>query len=196
MPRDYKNTPRSKPKRNRRKQKKATVPGWIWIVVILAVGIVIGLVGPRLLGIAQHQLKEITPPAQVHTKPPAKDENTAKTSPEKPRFDFYKMLPKFQVVVPKEDKEVKSDSGKKPVKKPGAYVLQVASFQDYHQADAMKARLALLGLEAHIQKIKTNNGETWNRVRIGPIKNLDKLNKARKALSGQRIKPLLIQVNK
>ncbi|HET6655011.1 MAG TPA: SPOR domain-containing protein [Gammaproteobacteria bacterium] len=197
MTRDYKNAPRPKPKRNTKNKKKSDLPGWIWIAGILLVGITIGLIAPRLFGIAQHRIEQFAPaePAPTATEP-AEEKAAAKPESSEPRFDFYKMLPKFQVVIPKQDKSVQSDTGKEPVETPGAYVLQVASFRDYHDADAMEARLALLGLEAHIQQVKIANGETWNRVRIGPISDLAQLNKTRKTLAAHQIEPLLIEVDK
>jgi cell division protein FtsN len=198
MPKDYKNTPKPGAKRKATRTMPSP-PGWFWIGGILALGIVIGLYAPRLLGLAQ-QLKHVAPPihhstdltdnTQTQAKPPEKAQ-----AQDTPHFDFYKLLPKFQVVIPKQDKDVQTDTGKKPIEQPGAYVLQVASFQDYRDADAMKARLALLGLVSHIQQVQIGDGETWNRVRIGPISNLDKLNSARKTLAAHHFKPLLIQVD-
>ncbi|HET6724816.1 MAG TPA: SPOR domain-containing protein [Gammaproteobacteria bacterium] len=199
MPRDYKNTPRpGAPRKKSKNKKQSNLPGWISIAAILALGIVIGLFGPRLFGIAQHQWKRVQTHAAPQHKKTDKPKTSAKAQPEKdePRFDFYKLLPKFQVVIPKQDKDVQTDTGKKPVETPGAYVLQVASFRDYKDADAMKARLALLGLEAHIQQVEIGDGEEWNRVRIGPISDLARLNKTRKTLAAHQIEPLLIQVDK
>ncbi|HET6655644.1 MAG TPA: SPOR domain-containing protein [Gammaproteobacteria bacterium] len=197
MTKDYKNAPRPKAKRNSKSKKKSNLPGWIWIAGILLIGVTIGLVAPRLFGIAQHQMEQLAPAEPTPAAAPADEKAATEPEPEstEPRFDFYKMLPKFQVVIPKQDKTVQSDTGTKPVSTPGAYVLQVASFRDYHDADAMEAKLALLGLEAHIQQVKIGNGETWNRVRIGPISDLAKLNKTRKTLAEHQIEPLLIEVD-
>lgn len=198
MPRDYKNAPRSNRKRNTGKRKKSNLPGWIWIAGILVIGIAIGLAGPRLFGIAQQGLKQVAPAIPTPTdRPTDKPDKSAATQsePDEPRFDFYKMLPKFQVVIPEQDKSVESDTSSRPVEKPGDYVLQVASFRHYNEADAMQARLALLGLEAHIQQVEIGDGETWNRVRIGPIHNLARLNRTRKTLAEQKIEPLLIRVD-
>jgi cell division protein FtsN len=199
MPKDYKNTPRPKARRGASKKKTAArLPGWVWIGGILALGVVIGLYAPGLLGIVKHRYHQITPAISTPSHPAAAQSSAAADNPDAPEthFDFYKLLPKFQVVIPNEDKAVKSDTGKKPVEKPGAYVLQVASFRHYRDADAMKARLALLGLESHIEQVHVADGETWNRVRIGPIDNLGKLNDTRKTLSAHKIKPLLIRMRK
>lgn len=201
MPKDYKNAPRSGAKQKKSARTVPNPPGWFWIGGILVLGIVIGLFAPRVLGIAQ-RLKHVAPPVRHdtdmtgNTQTQADAKGKAPAQDKQPHFDFYKLLPKFQVVIPKQDKDVQTDTGKKPVSTPGAYVLQVASFQDYRDADAMKARLALLGLVSHIQQVQIGDGDSWNRVRIGPISNLDKLNAARKTLAAHHFKPLLIEVDK
>jgi cell division protein FtsN len=115
------------------------------------------------------------------------------------------MLPKFKVVVPHQSAQQKGakthpDKAAKtrrraPVAKPGAYMLQVGSFRHYADADRLRARLALLGMESHVQEVKTHAGQTWNRVRIGPIDNLDRLNKLRARLRQKDIKPMVVRVD-
>ena len=61
------------------------------------------------------------------------------------------------------------------------YILQAGSFRQHGQADQLKAQLALKGIQANIQTVNINN-DTWHRVRIGPIRNLSKLNQTRKRL--------------
>lgn len=196
MPKDYKNTPRQRAKPDK-KRGTPVVPNWVWLGGILVVGVAIGLAAPRLFGLVKHRAPT-RPAPQANASAPSKPAAGNTAAPEKntaPRFDFYKLLPKFQVVIPKEDKDVQTDTGKTPVAQPGAYVLQVASFQHYSDADAMKAKLALLGIEAKIQQVKVDNGESWNRVRIGPISDLAKLNATRKTLAAHHIEPLLIRVS-
>src|SRR5690606_31137590 len=87
---------------------------------------------------------------------------------ETPQFDFYEMLPKYEVVIPEQD----SRSGAAPsvpagpVKKPGAYVLQAGSFRNPKDADRVRALIAMQGVESKIQKV-TIDKDTWHRVRIG-----------------------------
>jgi cell division protein FtsN len=57
----------------------------------------------------------------------------------------------------------------------------------------MKATLALQGIESNIQQVQVNNGTTWNRVRIGPIKDLKELNSIRSKLAQDHIDPLVIK---
>ncbi|MGA7802871.1 MAG: SPOR domain-containing protein [Gammaproteobacteria bacterium] len=114
--------------------------------------------------------------------------------PPKPRFDFYTILPEQEVVVPDQDITGSPRKGVRQVEQPGKYLLQVGSFQSHKQADELKAKLALLGMEASIQTVTINNNKTWNRVRIGPYTNLGTLNDARARLNAHHIKAILLKL--
>jgi cell division protein FtsN len=66
----------------------------------------------------------------------------------------------------------------------GNYFLQSGSFRSVDQADRLKAQLALLGLQASVQKV-TINKNTIHRVRVGPFRDFTSLDEAR-ALMRQR----------
>jgi cell division protein FtsN len=68
----------------------------------------------------------------------------------------------------------------------GGYVLQVGSFPDAGKAEAKKAQLALQGFTAHVQAI-TIDGQTWNRVQIGPFASATELQRVQKRLSAAGI---------
>ena len=87
------------------------------------------------------------------------------------------------MVIPDDSYSVQEDknSPRPPAEQPGQYLLQAGSFKQYQEADRMKASLALLGVQANIQKVKVNN-DTWHRVRIGPYTNLAELNDVRARL--------------
>jgi hypothetical protein len=88
--------------------------------------------------------------------------------PGKP-YDFYDMLPKFEVVVPEKDKDVKRDILPAPETRRGTYVLQAGSYKNFADADRVRAQLALQGIESKVQKVSVDN-DTWHRIRIGPIR--------------------------
>jgi len=115
-----------------------------------------------------------------------------KPKPER-RFDFYEMLPKFEVVIPEEDLDVVPDVKPEPVESQGVYVLQAGSFSAYNDADRMKARLALLGIPSAIQRI-TVDDNAYHRVRVGPIDNLEELNRTRGQLREAQIEVLVIRI--
>jgi cell division protein FtsN len=120
---------------------------------------------------------------------PAPASQTAET-----QFDFYDMLPKFEVVVPEQDGRVPAAGAPPgPVQKPGAYVLQAGSFRNHADADRMRALIAMQGLESKIQQV-TIDKDTWHRVRVGPITNLSRLEETRGKLRQARIDALVIRV--
>jgi cell division protein FtsN len=111
------------------------------------------------------------------------------TSATKPRFDFYKILPGTEeAVTDKEFKRAPSASAKE------VYFLQVAAFQNPADADNLKARLALSGIETQIQTATLPDGKVWHRVRVGPFTNQDELNKSRAALKENDLEANLIKV--
>ena len=185
MAKDYKNSPKPKDKP---KKKSAGFPGWGWFVLGVVAGLALIKGWPLLMQAEKNAgvrgAKNAAAAPATHAAPAA---STAT------HFDFYKMLPSFQVVIPGQDKEVRSGDTAAPVSQPGSYILQVGSFPNFADADKMKATLALQGIESNIQQVQVNNGTTWNRVRIGPIKDLKELNSIRAKLADNNIEPLIIK---
>lgn len=187
MAKDYKNSPKPKDKP---KKKSGGFPGWGWFLLGIVACFAIIKGGPLLWQAELHAGKH----GSAKTAAPAAGSVAAAPSASTaPHYDFYKMLPSFQVVIPGQDKDVKSGNESAPVQQPGSYILQVGSFPSYADADKLKANLALLGIESSIQSVQVNNGSTWNRVRIGPIKDLKELNAMRAKLAQQHIEPLLMK---
>ena len=80
-----------------------------------------------------------------------------------------------------------------PVEKPGAYILQAGSFRSHKDADRVKALIAMQGVESKIEKV-TIDKDTWHRVRVGPITNLQRLEDTRSKLRQAQIDALVIRV--
>ncbi len=116
-------------------------------------------------------------------------EKHARSGEAKPRFDFYKILPGTEEAVT--DKEFKRAS---PATTKEVYFLQVAAFQSPSDADNLKARLALAGIETQIQTATLPDGQVWHRVRVGPFTNQDELSKSRAALKENKLEANLIKV--
>ena len=74
-------------------------------------------------------------------------------------------------------KSPKADS--KPVAVYEPQILQAGSFSSVNDAENLKAKLALLGLEASIQTATIPDKGLWYRVRVGPYKNAGEMNHAR-----------------
>jgi len=61
--------------------------------------------------------------------------------------------------------------------------LQVGAFQKSSDADNLKARLALIGMEAAVLEVEVPDKGKMYRVRTGPFSSVDEMNRARKELS-------------
>ena len=65
-------------------------------------------------------------------------------------------------------------------------MLQAGSFSSAADAEKLKARLALIGAEAHIQTASLPEGMRY-RVRLGPYKNEDEMKRVRNFLKQNEI---------
>src|SRR2546423_14462861 len=130
-----------------------------------------------------------------HRAAPA-DADSGGVGPGRPdeKYDFYQMLPNFEVVVPEKDKEVKRDlPAAARIERPGVYVLQAGSYRNEADADRVRAQLSMQGIDAKVQRVAVD-ADVWHRVRIGPITKLDDLNKLRKQLQAADVDALVIRV--
>ena len=139
----------------------------------------------------------LNPPAKNE---PAKTFDSSKTEdksvqlPEgKARFDFYKILPGSEEPVTEQQfRDAQQKSAATQGKE--AFFLQAGAFQNAPDADNLKARLALLGIEATIQTTALPDKGVWHRVRVGPYTAIDDLNRARDTLKQNGIETTLIRV--
>jgi cell division protein FtsN len=183
MARDY------KPKRN----KPGGFSGWLG----LSLGLGLGLAVAGVIYLKDHRLDA----PETHTGKAIKKRPHGNEAPEagdpapddSKSYAFYEMLPKFEVVVPEKDKDVRPDIKSVPETRAGTYVLQAGSYKNFADADRVRAKLALLGIESNAQKVSVEN-DTWYRVRIGPISKLDDLNRKRQILHKADVDALLIRV--
>src|SRR5262245_38161175 len=112
------------------------------------------------------------------------------------RFQFYEILPQYEVDVGEEAPAPSTASTKRrPPETPGSYLLQVGSYGAATDADRIQASLALLGFESHVQRA-TLDGNIFNRVRIGPIVDREAANRTLRQLRAAGYDPLLMQVPK
>lgn len=110
------------------------------------------------------------------------------------RFDFYTILPGSESKVSAEEEIKIKDDAPEPALQI-SYYLQVGAFQTGEEADNMKAKLALQGFEAVVQTATTADKSIWHRVRVGPLTNLDQINKTKNDLLKNGFKADLIKVN-
>ncbi|MCB1858396.1 MAG: SPOR domain-containing protein [Gammaproteobacteria bacterium] len=188
MSRDYKS--RANPQAKRRRQ----VPGPVWFVCGLLVGLFLsGLAWLKMPGVSDTSLPTGNADSAVNSGPPSVAE---KSAPPKPRFDFYTILPEMEVVVPEPLPPDRSVTVEETTTNGGAqdrYMLQMGSFRKYSDADRLKASLALVGIQAEIQRVKIDSGDIFHRVRSGPY-GVEKVNQLNAKLKANSISSLVIKL--
>src|SRR5207302_9339459 len=137
----------------------------VLVGAVLASALFVYMGGKRL---ATQDAAEEPRPEPQRVAPEAADPTAAGTGQAPEKYDFYEMLPNFEVVVPEKDKEVKRDlPATARIERPGVYVLQAGSYRNQSDADRVRAQLALQGVDAKVQRVAVDN-DVWHRVRIGP----------------------------
>ena len=113
------------------------------------------------------------------------------TISEKPRFEFYKILPGSEEPITEQQlqKAVQQPSSK------DKYYLQAGSFKNAEDAENLKAKLAMLGMEANVQSADLSEKGMWHRVRIGPFTKIADINQVRASLLQSGVDASLIKVH-
>lgn len=186
MSRDYKPAP-PKPERKPNPFLNGLIVGLLFGVAI-AVGFTIYIKG----GESPFSAKTETAVAVESGNPvDTKKDAKADEAPTKDRFEYYNILPGNESKVTEQEiKQLNNDAQPKE-----AYFLQVGAFKTEQEADNVKAKLALLGLEAIIQTATTPDHGVLHRVRVGPYADPSQLTKTRSDLVENGFKPDLIKVN-
>ncbi|MDF1583734.1 MAG: SPOR domain-containing protein [Methyloprofundus sp.] len=110
------------------------------------------------------------------------------------QFDFYKVLPEAEFVVP--DYEVKTRKREErigKVKEGALYSVQAGSFRKYADADSLKAKLVLMGFSPNIEKAPVKS-VTWYRVKMGPYKRMASVDAIISRLTDNDMDALVIEV--
>jgi len=188
-------------KRKRRQPATTASHGWAWMLFGLAIGLVIAAVvylnGQRAQLPAPVAVNRATAPAQQPSTPARatapSDVSTSSEPHPASRFDFYDMLSQVEVVIPDAPRSRDRAAPTPTVEAAGNYVLQAGSFTRLEDADRMQANLALLGIESRIQSVPLDD-DIYHRVRIGPIDDLEELNRIRRRLWEQDVDTMLLRV--
>lgn len=135
--------------------------------------------------------------------------SAGKTDGEKPRFEFYQILPgekgdKGEKTVGSAEKVPKPESAAakghdfatkpSPESKPEnrieakqtggeVYMLQAGAFQNQTDAENMKAKVAFAGFEALVRPVNFPEKGTLYRVRLGPYRSLEEVNRVKSTLA-------------
>ncbi len=112
----------------------------------------------------------------------------------KPKLDFYTVLPEVETVLPDRNraKAAKAERPEEGVR----YILQAGSFASFQDADQLKAKLALQGVQAQIQKVTIEGRGEYHRVRLGPYERVEELDAASLQLAKLGLKPIRLKVKK
>ncbi len=179
---------RRKPASSRRRRP---TPGWVWLVAGVVVGLAVAaalyLQGADRMGQDPGWLTRDEGPAAAPTPQPLEEPPAAPA--ERSRFQFYELLPRDEVRIPAAEPPPSRTVAPAPAPTPEptpratpepqtapqpdattGVMLQTGSFQRHAQADQMKARLAMMGLQASIREVEVG-GQTFHRVYLGPFDN-------------------------
>lgn len=215
-------TPKPKSGATRYQQPgKKPVPPLVW----LCMGFLLGFFVSTLFNLepGKDNIKraaEAEPAKKPATTQPGR---TQQPKVETPKFEFYTILPESEVIVQPEEVPQKSQpepsateiaaakkadaaraqailEGKTPPPAPARlevtnFYLQAGSFPSLETARGVRAQLLLTGQEVEIETGKVSN-KTWHRVLVGPFKNREQLEAAKKQLSNNGFKNLLVQQRK
>lgn len=208
------------PKRGASRYKapaKKPVPGWVWLACGLLLGgfiVLLMQLQPGRENVKRDKIEQTS--AASKAKQPVK-----KAEPQKPKYDFYTLLPESEVIVPPDslppaaaNKPVSAEQAAKidaaraeallngqtpppmpPIAKApvtSEFFLQAGSFRKREDADKVRAQIILIGQSVQVES-GTVREETWYRVLVGPYANREQLAQAQKSLAGSGFSNLLLQ---
>lgn len=117
----------------------------------------------------------------------------------KPRFDFYNILPGIDEPLTEEPFDQVTQSTHTIINNANTtsdYFLQIGSYKNANEAERMKAELALLGMIASVQTTESSDKSTWYRVRIGPYSKIDEIDQMRASLQENGIEANFVKIPK
>jgi cell division protein FtsN len=151
-------------------------------VLTFGAGLVCGLVLATLAWLAGYLPGRDDPDAAQtpsgREEPPIAEEVAGERSRQ---YDFFTVLPEREVVVPEDEIAERARERDSEAASQGPYLLQVGSFRSGEDADSLRARVTLMGLDATVQSV-TVDDVTWHRVRVGPFDSARAADGARRRL--------------
>ena len=181
------------------------------LILVTGLALGLGLAAAYLMFGDRQKLDAILPqpnpqaeaPAPRRDAEPVAQEPEEATEAPKPTFDFYTVLPEKEVELPGETAEAAAPGSTAPASTaptaapaadagttttpaapaaPSGLQLQAGAFGNAGDAEALRARLALVGQMARIETVQAN-GRTLHRVRLGPYADVAARDAAQKALA-------------
>lgn len=136
--------------------------------------------GPAVQQAAPSVTPQATPQAAPQVVPQAAPEVTPPPAPE--RLREKEKAPQAPVVDPAPEERF-------------TYYLQAGAFREPNDAEATKAKLALMGVAANISERQSDLG-TLYRVRVGPFADIETMNRTRVRLSDNGVDVAVVRVPK
>ena len=185
-----------KKKRQSSSRHKNSQHSGLWITLGIILGISLMYTAQTFLSLPVFQ-KEDTPKEHAKTQPEKQPgitefifEYPDKLTQEIPVYEYQ--IPEPKKITPK---KIQAKKNPPPINiDPINMIIQVGSFRNFRDADRMKAKLAFIGIEANIQRVRLNKNDLWHRVRIAQFKNLNALSDTRKLLKKNKINYFVFKV--
>jgi cell division protein FtsN len=200
---------RSKPRSQARRGNESRIPGWAWLLA----GVLLGLAIAAFVLLREGWDGRATGPVpNPQAQPPQSTAEpavpVAQPEPPKRRYDFYTLLREKETEI--SDRELADRARAEaaaaeaaaaapataqtptPAASLESFQLQAGAFRDAGDAEALKARLALMGQIARVQS-DTINGSVWHRVRLGPYSSLREVESAKRQLAGNGVDAIAVR---
>ncbi|MDO9270615.1 MAG: SPOR domain-containing protein [Methylobacter sp.] len=198
MAKDYKHRTQNKNtasyRQNSGQQKSLGL--WRWMLITASIiSFVVFLVYLRSTGSKQiaPQPNMPTKAEEVKVEAPTQ-EKKPDLGPVLPQFDFYTILPEKEVIVPDYEINTRAREERVGQAKTASYILQAGSFREFKDADSLRAKLALMGIESKVEKAKIGN-VIWNRVKMGPYTQMTSVSTIRSRLRENGIDAVVMEIN-
>ncbi len=205
MAKDYKHRTQNKNSVSSYRQAPKGMGVWRWMLITaLIISFVVFLVYLSNIGSNQPAVNpQAEPPNKAEiVKPEASNTAVAEApKPEKkpepasvlPQFDFYTILPEKEVIVPDYEINTRAREERVGQAKTASYILQAGSFRDFKDADLLRAKLALMGIDSKVEKAKVG-AVVWNRVKMGPYTQMTSVSTIKNRLKENGIDVLVIEI--
>ncbi|MCK4840682.1 MAG: SPOR domain-containing protein [Methylococcales bacterium] len=181
MARDYKN----RTSKNRARKQAQKVAWWKWLLIVFLIALFV-----MFLVFLRNSAPE---PQKTQVQVIKKIKKIVKQKANEPRFDFYTILPETEIVVPDYEISTRNREEKFGKAKATKYLIQAGSFRDFSEADKLRARLALMGIESRVEKANVGN-VVWNRVKIGPYSRSSSVSAIKKRLRDNHIDVIVTEI--
>ena len=172
---------RSSASRFNKNNQKKSIPGWIWLVA----GLLLGILASSLLYIEMKPTEIVVPPTKKKdTVPSAKSRYQAVPAEKAADSDFS-----YHDVLENKEVEVSNDNAESSnIKRPErSYIMQCGSFKKESLAETLKAQIAMNGFQANIKGAIEKSGTKWYRVTLGPYTSKRKAERERHQLERNNI---------